>query len=270
MTNTQAPTTEAARSTFPPRPPVAIDPPIRQRRPSIQLLCVLALVIPLAAIGAWSHHAARTGTVTLAEMFLGPLLGGGTLIFWILFLHLVVCRDGLSALGLRTAQTRTATLREIGWGLALAAVLLAFHATFGATVARLFPPRPPAPQFVELLSGVARDPVLLTVWLGPVVWIGVALFEELARVFLLRRVWQVWRGGAGRWGGILTVSALVGLVHAYQGPAAIVSIGAQSVLLGWVFLRRGRIGALVISHALYDSVQIVFAVGALRESGLTG
>ena len=67
---------------------------------------------------------------------------------------------------------------------------------------------------------------------------------------------------------ILIVSALTGLVHAYQGPAAVLSIGLQSILLAWFYLRTGRIRALVVSHALYDSLQIVLAVVMIRQMGL--
>jgi membrane protease YdiL (CAAX protease family) len=180
------------------------------------------------------------------------------------FLHLVVCGDGLDVLGFRRDRPGFDALLGVG----LAAGLLAFHFAFGATAARLFPPRPPVPQVVELISGVVRDPLLLALWLGPVVWVGVALLEELARAFLLRRLWLAWPGGAGLWGVIVIVSALTGLIHAYQGPAAVVSIGIQSVVLGWVYLRTGRIRALIVGHALYDSVQIVFAVVMIRQMGL--
>jgi hypothetical protein len=39
-------------------------------------------------------------------------------------------------------------------------------------------------------SGIAHNPLLIAIWLGPVVWIGVA-FEELTRVFMLNRLWKV-------------------------------------------------------------------------------
>ena len=120
---------------------------------------------------------------------------------------------------------------------------------------------------MALLSGVAHDPWLLALWLGPTVWIGVALFEELARAFLLRRLWQAWAGRAGRVAAILIVSTLTGVAHAYQGPAAAVLIGLQGLLLGSFYLRTGRIRALIVSHALYDSVQIVIAVVMIRQLG---
>jgi len=234
-----------------------------QRRPSTQILGALALAVPMVGIAYWVDLLQRGG-MTLRMMFLGPLAGGGALILWILFLHLVVCGDGLDGLGL----ARRHPGYDLLLGAGLAAALLAFHLAFNAAAGGLFPPRRPVPGIMELIAGVARDPWLLALWLGPVVWIGVALFEELARVFFLRRLWQVWPGAAGAWGAILAVSALTGMVHHYQGPGAIVSIGLQSVLLGWFYLRTGRIRSLIVGHALYDSAQIITAVVMIRRMGV--
>ena len=83
---------------------------------------------------------------------------------------------------------------------------------------------------------------------------------------LLRRLWRLWGGPAGRWGGLLVVSALFGLVHCYQGMAAVISIGLMSILVGWFFMATGRIRALIVAHALFDSIQIVTVVVAIRQA----
>ena len=245
--------------------PLPVDCPIPaearpwQRRPAIQILGAVAGAAPMAAIGIWMYLLRDTAP-TLNGMLLGPLLGGGSLIFWILFLHFLVCGDGPTGLGFRVRGWWI----DVGLGVGLSVGLLAFHFGFNATVARLLPPRPPVEEMIELLGGLARSPWLLAVWLGPVVWIGVALFEELQRVFLLRRGWLVWGGPVGKWGVILGVSVLVGVAHGYQGTAAILSIGIMSVFKGWFFMATGRVRALIVAHALYDSVQIVMAVIAIR------
>lgn len=231
-------------------------------RVTTQLLCALSLVIPLALV-AYRNALVQQGAITLQDLFLGPLLGGGALLFWILFLHLVVCADAIDVFGFRKPRLGLDVL--VGIGLAFASFVIQLG--FGATVAKMLPAHPPSPQVLGLIAGVARNPWLLALWLGPVVWIGVALFEEVARAFLLRRLWLVLPGSVGRWIGIVTVSALIGLVHAYQGVAATVCIGLQSILLAWVLLRTGRIRALIIGHALYDSVQISMAVVAVRQIG---
>ena len=64
-----------------------------------QWMAVMAAVAPMALLAAWMHGIRQTAP-DLSEFFLGPLLIGGAMIFWLLFLHLVVCRDRLPSLGL--------------------------------------------------------------------------------------------------------------------------------------------------------------------------
>jgi membrane protease YdiL (CAAX protease family) len=247
--------------------PTALPPPAEPRSwqalPATQFLAAVAAMLPMAAIGVWMY-VIRDEPVGLGTMFLGPLLGGGGLVLWILLLNGPVAGDSLAGLGFRLDRPWL----DVGLGIALALGLLAFQFLFRATVGRLLPPRPPVEEMIELIAGVARSPLLLALWLGPVVWIGVALFEELLRVFLLRRLWRIGSGPVGRWVVVLVVSALVGLAHGYQGSAAIVSIGMMSAFKGWFFLATGRVRALIVAHALYDSIQIVMAVIAIRQLGL--
>lgn len=230
-----------------------------QRKPATQLFCALAGLAPVTLLAAWVHVLRET-PLTAQEMLLWPLLGGGGQIFWLLFLHLIICGDRLDDFGFRKPRP----CLDLGLGAGLAAGMLAFHFAFNASVARLFPPRPATPEILDLLRSLADDPWLLALWLGPVVWIGVALFEELLRVFLLCRGWRVWGGTVARWAVIVAVSTLVGLGHGYQGPAAVLSIGLQSVAKGWIFMVTGRIRILIVAHALYDSIQIVALVAMLR------
>ena len=240
-------------------PPSEAAPAWHHRRVT-QSAAALAVVLPMAGITAWV--AATGDQVTLATMFVAPLAVGGALIFWVLALHLFVCRDELAALGIRREGPGT----SLALGTALALGFLALQSVYGSTIAPLLPPRPPVPQIFELLSGVVRSPALLALWLGPVVWIGVALFEELVRVFLLRRLWLVVPGRAGLWTAIVLVSVLIGAGHLYQGVAAMLWIGLKSVAMGAVFLRRGRLLDLVVAHGLYDSIQIVAAVLEIRAA----
>jgi membrane protease YdiL (CAAX protease family) len=62
------------------------------------------------------------------------------------------------------------------------------------------------------------------------------------------------------------VSALFGLAHFYQGPAAVVEIGLISILMAWSFMATGRLRALIVAHALYDSIQIAVAMIVIRQA----
>jgi membrane protease YdiL (CAAX protease family) len=62
------------------------------------------------------------------------------------------------------------------------------------------------------------------------------------------------------------IERYLSLAHSYQGPAAALSIGFKSVLMGGYFLATGRLWPLIVAHAVYDSVQIVAAVVAMRAA----
>jgi membrane protease YdiL (CAAX protease family) len=232
-----------------------------QGHPSAQLLAASAALIPMTALVLWTY-VLRESSLTIAGLLLWPLLGGGCLILWLLFLQIVVSGDSLESLGLRKDRPWV----DLLLGAAGSLVLLAVKFAFQATLARVFPPKPPAEEIVELLSGLSRNPWLLALWLGPVVWIGIAGFEELWRAFMLRRLWRVWGGRACRWASLLLVSVLFGLAHFYQGLAAVVEIGLMSILMAWFFMVTGRLRALIVAHALYDSIQIAIAMIVIRQA----
>lgn len=239
-----------------------LDPNARpwQRRPGVQLSAAAVVVAVLAAVSVYTYLI-REDSITLKELLLFPLLIGGGMIVVILLLQVLVCGDRIAHLGLGTARWRT----DLLWGLALAAAFLAISVLQDA-VGRLLPPRPLSEELIELVTGLARDPWLLALWLGPVVWTGVAVFEELQRVFVLRRLWILWPTGKRL--AVLFQAVLFGLAHAYQGPVSAVFVGLMGFLAGWFYLTTGRFWALVVAHGLYDSVGIALAVQALRHGAL--
>jgi hypothetical protein len=237
---------------------IQLNQPLQQRA-VIQIPAAVAAIIPMLLLGLWMHLI-RDSTPALSEFFLGPLLVGGGMIFWLLFLHIVVCRDNLQSLGFRIDGFWLDM--AIGIGLGLGFLLL--RSLTQPMLNSWFAPRPPTAEIIQLIHGISDNPWLLALWLGPVVWIGIAGFEELWRVFVLLRFWNICSGPGTKWIVLLLVSALIGVAHGYQGPAAIISIGFKSVLAGWFFMATGRTRALIVSHSVYDSVQIVTAVMAIR------
>jgi len=228
------------------------------RKSMTQVGSALAAIIPMTALVTWMY-VIRDSVPGVSEFFLGPMLFGGGMIFWLLFLHIVVCRDNMKSLGFKIPGF----WMDLVIGGALGVGLLLLRSLMRPVLNNLFDPRPPSAEILQLIQSVIGDPWLLALWLGPVVWIGIAGFEELWRVFVLRRFWNVFPGTGGKWMVLLLVSVLIGIAHGYQGPAAIVSIGFKSVLMGWFFMATGRTRALIVSHAVYDSVQIIMAVIAL-------
>ena len=232
-----------------------------QQRAVIQIPAAIAAIVPMAALAIWMHLL-RDSVPDTYEFFLGPLLVGGGMIFWLLFLHTVVCRDSLQSLGFRI----DGFWPDVAIGIGLGAGFLLLQTLEQPLLSGWFGPRPPNTEIIQLIHGISSNPWLLALWLGPVVWIGIAGFEELWRVFVLRRLWNIFSGPGGKWVVLLVISVLVGIAHGYQGPAAILSIGFKSVLMGWFFMATGRTRALIVSHAVFDSVQIVMAVVAIRAA----
>lgn len=232
-----------------------------QHQTVTQILAAIAAIIPMAALTIWMYLL-RDSAPGLSEFFLGPLLFGGGMIFWLLFLHIVVCRDSLQSLGFKI----DGFWMDVAIGGGLGAAFLLLKILMQPMLNSVFDSRPPSTEIIQLIHSVSSDPWLLALWLGPVVWIGIAGFEELWRVFVLRRFWSVFSGTGGKWVVLLLISALIGAAHGYQGPAAIISIGFKSVLMGWFFMATGRTRALIVSHAVYDSVQIIMAVVAIRAA----
>jgi len=232
-----------------------------QARNFTQLAAAFGAVLPLVGSTVW-FYLGRHDPPGLRELLAYPLLFGGGLILWLLTLNRFVSGDSLGNLGFGAPRL---------WLDAVYGVLLAFGFLLLAPLLQqlvnpLFPPRPLAKEVVGLINGLSRDPWLLALWLGPVVWIGVALFEELWRAFLLRRLWRVWGTGAGPWLAILFSAVVFAFAHVYQGPGPMIVIGVQALLCGFFYLATGRVRALILSHALFDSVQIVMAVIAIRRA----
>jgi membrane protease YdiL (CAAX protease family) len=65
----------------------------------------------------------------------------------------------------------------------------------------------------------------LVIWFFPVLWIGIALYEEIMRVFLLKCLMNLSEKRTWTIIAIILTSVLRGFVHIYQGFAGVISIG---------------------------------------------
>lgn len=227
-----------------------------QYYPATQVAAVAVVYLPLYLFALATHLSGRG--VGLNELLLYPLLLGGGAILLILVLLRFACGVRIAGLNLKPGRR----LSDIAAGMILSFVLLLLFILEQSLVARWFQQssEPLSQQQLTLFTGLARNPLLVAIWLGPVVWIGVAGFEELSRVFVLNRLWSVWRGLAARWAILLLSAVLFGLVHIYQGPANVIIIGLQGLVYGWYYLTFGRVWPMIVAHALYDSMQVVQVV----------
>ena len=109
---------------------------------------------------------------------------------------------------------------------------------------------------LDLMIDLREDPILLAIWFGPVLWIGIALYEELIRVFVLTSLWKFSNRKTWVYVSILITSLLIGFAHLSQGSYGIVTIAIKSMVACFFFYRYNRFLPLVIAHVLYDGLQV--------------
>ncbi len=231
-----------------------------QRHPVTQISAVIVVYLPIYVFALWSHLSGHV--ITLRELFLYPLLLGGGNVVLTLCLYRFICGERVASLNLKAGKWFT----DVLVGILLAVVFLGLLVVQLAVQSRWLPrPAAPPPQvLITLFRGIANDPLLLAIWLGPVAWLGVATFEELSRVFMLNRLWTVWPQSIARWFILALSACLFGLVHIYQGPVSVVAIALQGFIYGCYYMRLGRVWPMIIGHALYDSFQVIQVAIAFR------
>jgi hypothetical protein len=108
----------------------------------------------------------------------------------------------------------------------------------------------------ELASRSLTNAILF----GLVAIVAGGVREELQRAFLLRR-FERHLGGATI--GVLVLSIAFGLGHYVQGWDAVISTGTLGAFWAIVYLRRRSTVAPIISHAAFNSLEILrVAVGS--------
>lgn len=114
----------------------------------------------------------------------------------------------------------------------------------------------------QVIDHATSSPLSLLLWVVAVGWFAAGLGEELMwRGFLLDRLARL-PGIKGRiWLAVVLQAAAFGLPHIYEGGATgIIVTGVIGLFFGWLRLRqRGNLWALVIAHALVDSISILAA-----------
>lgn len=208
-------------------------------------------------------HILRGGAYTLKEMLLYPLIMGSAMILWLAFLYGTLAGKDWRRINRKPGTWAGDAISGIGLGVGLLLLFMLQR----ATIYRWLPGPPANPTVLTLIRGLIRDPLLLALWLGPVVWVGVAAFEECQRAFMLDLLVEAAPKARHKIFILLLSAVLFGLAHIYQGPAGVAGTFLFGVVMGLFYLGRGRIVPMIIGHALYDSVQILMAVIAIRRSG---
>ena len=141
--------------------------------------------------------------------------------------------------------------RTIAWGIvgglavfATDALLFSIYPVLGLTPAKL-----------DRFAAVHGNLQELLKWLA-LIWLLVGITEELiSRAFLIDQWQDLLPVGKTSTGLAVTLSALTfGAVHSYQGWTGVISNFVAGLLLGALYVLRGRtLPSNVIAHALADS-----------------
>lgn len=220
------------------------------------ILAICIGILPINSIMLW-YRLTHTEAFTLNDMLVYPLVVGCGNILLILALNKYLLRQKISVFNPGKGNGYS----DIAAGLALTALYFLLMFLERATFMRFLPQGPPPSQeIIDLMTGLANNPLLLILWMGPVVWIGVALFEEITRVFFLNCMWKMSDNPSWAYFSIFLVALFTGLMHNYQGVFGVVSVSIQGLIMAVYFYKYLRIWPLIISHALYDSAQIIMFV----------
>jgi membrane protease YdiL (CAAX protease family) len=226
----------------------------------IYILAILIGVLPVNTTLIWLRLA-QSHVFTINDILVFPLLIGGANILLILILNKYLLKQKTAAFNPGKGNVG----RDIMTGITLTAGYLLLMYIERATIQQgLSGGRPPSQEIINLMTGLANNSLKLFIWLGPVVWIGVAGFEELQRVFFMNCLWAVSKSKAWELISIILVAAVWGLMHFYQGAFGIISVSVQGLIMGFYYYRYRRIWPLIISHALYDSFQVIMFVIQVR------
>jgi membrane protease YdiL (CAAX protease family) len=225
------------------------------------ILVVIIGIVPIYTYLLWSYYT-RGEEYTISDMLLYPLVIGGVWIIMLLVLYRYYSGKRLALLNRRVGVW----WKDIVMGIVLSAGLLVLFFLQQHFFNPLFQQQPPPHAIIELLGGLVRNWLLLALWLGPVVWIGVACFEELLRVFMLDLLWDVASSAFSIWLVLILSAVLFAVAHIYQGTANMIGIFVLAIVYGVFYLKVGRIWPMIIAHGLYDSLQVVMAVVQIRQA----
>ncbi len=198
----------------------------------------------------WIRNHQSSGFASV-ELIAYPLLFGGLSIAALYFIKKYFLKEKLSDFNSGKGKWTT----DISWGLFLTAIYFIFFYVERLTLSNVLSFNPNM-EMLGLMLDMRKNPILLILWFGPVLWIGVALYEELLRIFVLTSLWKfsnkkVWIIS------VIIISALImGFAHWSQGSYGIVTISIKSLVSCVFFFYKRRLMPLVYAHVLYDGLQV--------------
>lgn len=214
------------------------------------LVTLFILVLLPAVIMIWYRNHQSSGYAT-TELILYPLLFGGGSIAILLLLKKYFLKESIKDFN----QSKGYLLKDWLWALALTTIYFILFFVERATLMGVLEFKSNE-ELLGLMLDMREKPALVIIWFLPVLWIGIALYEELIRVFMLTSLWKFSSNKTWTMAVIFLTSLLIGLTHWSQGNYGIVTIATKSIIACFFFYKYRRLLPLVIAHALYDGIQV--------------
>jgi hypothetical protein len=126
--------------------------------------------------------------VPSAELILYPLIFGGISILIIYLLKKYFLKENLNDFN----SKKGSFVKDIVWGIILTGIyfILFYVERLTLTDWLTFISNK---ELINLMLEMRSKPLFLVLWFGPVLWIGVALYEELIRVYILSSLWKLFK-----------------------------------------------------------------------------
>ena len=215
---------------------------------SISALIIIVL-IPFGLM-LWYRAHQSTGFASI-ELIAYPLLFGGGSVFVLYLLKKYFLKENVSVFNSGKGKLTT----DLLWGFGLTIMYFILFYVERATLSNILSFRSNQ-ELLGLMLDMRANPWLLVLWFGPVLWIGIALYEELIRVFILTNLWQFSKSNLWALAVIIISALIIGFAHWSQGSYGIVTIAIKSLVSGYFFYKVRRLLPLVIAHVLYDGIQV--------------
>jgi len=198
----------------------------------------------------WYRNHQSTGFAS-NELILYPLLFGGSSILLLYVIKKHFLKEKLSDFNSGNGNLT----QDILWGFILTIIYFILFYIERATLSNVLTFKSNH-ELLGLMLDMRKSSLLMILWFGPVLWIGIALYEELIRVFMLTTFWKLSNNTFWVITSVLIAAIIIGLAHWSQGSYGIVTIAIKSLVSGFFFYKVRRILPLVISHVLYDGIQV--------------
>ena len=214
------------------------------------LLALTIMVFIPFSLMIWMRNHQSTGFASI-ELIAYPILFGGLSIVVLYFIKKYFLKEKFSDFNSNEGNWK----KDILLGFILTIIYFVLFFVERPLFSNVLSFKPNM-ELLGLMLDMRENPILLILWFGPVLWIGIALYEELIRVFILTSLWKYSSNIAWSISVIALSALIIGLAHWSQGAYGMVTIGIKSMVSGFFFLKYKRLFPLVLAHVLYDGIQL--------------